>query len=153
MMDKMRLYISILVTVLALLVSGPAMAETARATAEQLNKTWNDAFNRQDAEALAALYGANAIVSPGNGEIVQGRQEIQQLFEGVFDNGMHDHSIEVIRSDRDGNSLYEVARWQVRGRAEDGGEKPVYGGVLVNHFQRDDSGEWQSQSHVWNMQQ
>lgn len=153
MIKKIYMYPWILLVAAGFLAGGTAMAETARATAEQLNKTWNDAFNRQDAEALAALYDANAIVSPGNGEIVQGRQEIQQLFEGIFDNGMHDHSIEVIRSDRDGNSLYEVARWQVRGRAEDGGEKPVYGGVLVNHFQRDDGGDWQSQSHVWNMQQ
>lgn len=152
-MNKMRLPISLLIAALAFLSNGPVMAETAKATVEQLNKTWNAAFNRQDAEALAGLYKADAIVSPGDGKILRGRQEIQELFQGFFDSGMHDHSIEVIKSYRDGNSLYEVARWQVHGSAKDGGEKPVYGGVLVNHFQRDDSGEWKSHSHVWNMQE
>ncbi|MCS3904064.1 uncharacterized protein (TIGR02246 family) [Methylohalomonas lacus] len=137
----------------ALLAVAPVYADDARETAAQLNSAWDAAFNRQDASALAKLYDAQAIVSPGNGETLQGRDDIAGLFQGFFDNGLHDHSIEVIAAHRDGDSLNQVARWQAHGAASDGGERPVYGGILSSHFHRGDDGEWSLRSHVWNMRQ
>ncbi|MBA3589058.1 MAG: DUF4440 domain-containing protein [Methylibium sp.] len=119
-------------------------------TIEQLNVQWNAAFNRKDATGLAALYHEKAVVSPGNGQTVVGRAEIQKLFQGFFDAGAHNHTIEVIATGGEGDLIYEVARWNANLPEKDG-KKPVMRGILVQNFQRLSGGQdWQSSSHVWN---
>jgi uncharacterized protein (TIGR02246 family) len=125
------------------------MEQEVKHTIEQLNVQWNAAFNRQDAAGLAALYHEGAVVSPGNGQAVVGRAEIQKLFQGFFDAGAHDHTIEIITTGGDGDMLYEVARWSAK-LPETNGKKPVMKGILVQNFQRLPSQGWQASSHVWN---
>lgn len=133
----------------ALLPLSPALAGGATGLAEELNAEWDAAFNRGDAAALAALYAEDAIVSPGNGGTLQGRDSIRELFQGFFDNGLHDHAIEVIRAERAGDVLYQVARWQAHATDADGGDV-TYGGVLTTVLRRDAGGEWRLHVHTWN---
>lgn len=134
---------------LAFMPLSQAFAGEAAQLAAELNDTWNAAFNRGDAAAVAALYAEDAILSPGNGEILKGRDAIRGLFQGFIDNGVHDHSIEVIKARQSGNVLYEVARWQAHG-TDANGETTTFGGILVNTFHQGDDGTWQSHAHVWN---
>jgi uncharacterized protein (TIGR02246 family) len=120
-----------------------------RSVIESLNSTWNNAFNSGDASAVAALYAENATISPGNGQILVGRAEIEKLFKTFIDNGVHNHIIEIIKAHRDGNYAYEVAKWSANGPMKDG-KKPTFGGILVNVFHRGDDGNWRSQTHIWN---
>lgn len=117
---------------------------------DALNLQWNKAFNSGDPVSVAALYGKNAILSPGNGEVLVGQDAIEGLFRSFIENGVHDHTIEVIDTHHDGNTISEVAKWHAYGVEKDG-IKPEFGGVLVNVFQRDDNGEWKSGYHVWNI--
>ncbi|MEX2524762.1 MAG: SgcJ/EcaC family oxidoreductase [Gammaproteobacteria bacterium] len=135
---------------LAWLAVSPALAGNATDRAEKLNEKWNTAFNQGDATAVAALYAEDAILSPGNGETIKGRAAIQELFQGFIDNGVHDHSIEVIEAHQSGDVLYEVARWQAHGTNENG-ETTSFGGILANTFYRDEEGNWRSRLHIWNM--
>jgi uncharacterized protein (TIGR02246 family) len=135
----------------ALATVQPALAQKTDASSivDAANTTWNKAFNSGDAHALAALYDDKATVSPGNGKSIQGRTEIEKLFKGYFDQGVHNHSIEVIDAHRSGNVVYEVANWRAEG-AEKDGKTPEHKGVLLKVMTRSADGKWRSTSHVWN---
>ena len=117
--------------------------------AKQLNDKWNAAFNRGDAAGVADLYADDAVLSPGNGEVLKGRDAIQGLFQSFIDNGVHDHTIDIIEAHQSGDVLYEVAKWQAHGKDENG-KSVSFGGVLVNTFRHNAEGHWRSHLHVWN---
>jgi len=146
-------WMNILFVLLFLINSNLSHADSTsggRAVVSALNTQWNKAFNSGNPEAIAMLYDENAILSPGNGEVLTGRDEIENLFRSFIENGVHDHSIEIISIHRDGNILYQVSRWSASG-VEENGTKPVFGGVLVNIFHREQDGEWKSHIHTWNV--
>lgn len=121
-----------------------------RALAEKLNQNWNTLFNKGDVKAIAQLYSETAIISPGNGQILKGRTEAETLFQSFVDNGVHEHSIEVIDSYIDGNTLYQVSNWSASGQEQDG-VSPTFGGVVTLVSKLNKQGEWKLQVHSWNM--
>ena len=150
----MRLYNNtanwLMAALLAFMPLSSALADSASDVAKRLNAEWNTAFNNGNAAGVAALYAEDAVLSPGNGKILKGRDAVQQLFQDFIDNGVHGHSIEIIEARQVGDVLYEVARWQAHGTAEDGSQT-TFGGILTNTFERDEEGDWKSRAHVWNV--
>ncbi len=121
-----------------------------RSVIEMLNDKWNRAFNSGKPELVGELYDQGAILSPGNGEFLVGRVAIEDLFRGFIDNGVHNHTIEIIETHQDGNTMYEVSKWSAHGQ-EENGKKPVFGGIFVNIFHVDENGKWKSHLHTWNL--
>ena len=138
--------------VCAFALSGPVLAADANlhTVVTGLNSSWNEAFNRGDASAVAALYDEKATLSAGNGKTLVGRSEIEKLFKGFIDGGVHKHTIDIVEVYGNGDFAYEVATWSAKGREKDGKE-PAFGGVLTNVFERGTDGKWKSMSHVWNV--
>ena len=130
--------------------SAVSYAKDDKQLAEELNQKWDQTFNQSDAKGLAALYGENAVISPGNGTVLKGAEAIQNLFQSFFDNGVHSHKIEVLEVHRNGNTLYQVSNWQASGQAKDG-VTPTFGGVVTLISTLNEQGEWQLQVHSWNM--
>ena len=85
---------------LAFAVPAGAQGDANRSSVEKLNAAWDGAFNRSDAAALAGLYAEDAVVSPGNGKVLTGRDEIRKLFQSFFDAGVREHRIEVVHAHR-----------------------------------------------------
>jgi uncharacterized protein (TIGR02246 family) len=131
--------------------AGPVSAAdpNVRTVVTGLNSSWNEAFNRGDASAVAALYDEKATLSAGNGKTLMGRSEIEKLFKGFIDGGVHKHTIDIVEVYGNGDFAYEVATWSAKGRDKDGKES-AFGGVLTNVFERGADGKWKSLSHVWN---
>tara|TARA_R110002050_G_scaffold9504_1_gene33046 strand:+ start:192583 stop:193041 length:459 start_codon:yes stop_codon:yes gene_type:complete len=115
-----------------------------------VNATWNATFNSGDSIALAALYAEDATLSPGNGEILVGHQQIGDLFKSFFDNGVNNHAIETINTYRNANQIVQVGKWQADG-VNDKKETITFGGVLMTVIEQNSDGKWLTQSHVWNM--
>ena len=138
--------------IFAIVLSGPALADdpNVRTVVTGLNSSWNEAFNKGDASAVAALYDEKATLSAGNGKTLVGRAEIEKLFKGFIDSGVHKHTINIVEVYGNGDFAYEVATWSAKGREKDGKE-PAFGGVLTNVFERGTDGKWKSMSHVWNV--
>ena len=135
----------------AFAIAGPVSAAdpNVRTVITGLNSSWNEAFNRGDASAVAALYDEKATLSAGNGKTLVGRSEIEKLFKGFIDGGVHKHTIDIVEVYGNGDFAYEVATWSAKGPEKDGKE-PAFGGVLTNVFERGTDGKWKSMSHVWN---
>ena len=63
-------------------IIGSARAQDVAAI-QALNDKWDAAFNKGDAEALAAMYAADAYVLPPGAELVRGRAAIQNFWGGA----------------------------------------------------------------------
>lgn len=146
-----KFYALAVTAVLTLGLTGPAQADSATETAEELNRDWNRAFNNHNVDELAGLYAEDALVSPASGEVIEGRDAIRKLFQGYIDNGLKKHRIKVLRTGSSGDLLYQVAEWRASGRPQDA-VIPLHKGILKIVFKRTDAGEWRIQSHVWNME-
>lgn len=121
-----------------------------KAAVSELNVQWNAALNSGNAKALAALYAEDATLSPGNGKTLMGRAAIEQLFQSFVDNGVHNHTLEIVQVSGDEHCIAQVAKWSANG-AEKDGIKPSFGGITMNVLTRDKQGKWQSRAHVWNV--
>jgi uncharacterized protein (TIGR02246 family) len=119
-------------------------------TLASLNSSWNQALNSGDTKALAKLYAENATLSPGDGQTLIGRVEIEKLFKSFVDHGVHNHTIEIVDAGGDDHILYQVARWNANG-AEQDGKTPSFGGILMSVFEQGGDGQWLVRSHVWNV--
>lgn len=143
---------SLMTIAMAVAIAQPARADDAgiKSTLVQFNSAWNQALNSGNAAAVAALYIEQATLSPGNGQTLVGRSEIEKLFQSFVDNGVHNHTIEIVEAGGNDRLLFQVAKWSANG-AEKDGKKPAFGGILISVFEKGDDGLWLARSHVWNM--
>ena len=116
---------------------------------EAANLAWNQALNSGNTKSLAALYAENAILSPGDGKTLVGRIEIEHLFKTFVENGVHNHTLEVIEVGGNEKVIYQISKWNANG-AESSGNTPSFGGVTMSVLEQDYDGKWLSRSHVWN---
>ena len=114
------------------------------------NSAWNIALNTGNINGLAALYAANATLSAGDGKTLAGRSEIENLFNSFVQNGVHNHSLEVIDAGGSDKVIYQVSKWNAYG-AETGGMKPSFGGITMSTLVQGHDGKWQISAHVWNV--
>lgn len=136
--------------VLGITSAGQAGAADVKSIAEQANAAWNQAFNSGNAAALSQLYQSDAILSPGNGQILEGHSAIEQLFKSFIDNGVHNHKLEIVKASGTDKLIYQVAKWSANGAAADGGEAPGFGGITTSVMELGSDGKWHIRSHVWN---
>ena len=121
-------------------------------TIEAANAKWNKALNSGNVKELAALYTENATLSPGNGKTIVGRAEIENLFKGFVDGGVHNHTLEIIEVGGTGKMIYQVAKWKAQG-AEANGKTPSFGGITTSVLEQSADGNWLACTHVWNANQ
>jgi uncharacterized protein (TIGR02246 family) len=113
---------------------------------ESANSVWNKALNSGNIKALASLYAENATVSPGNGITLAGRSEIEALFNGFVENGVHNHTLEIIEFGGSDKVIYQISKWHANGA-----ESSSFGGITMSVLEQSSDGQWHTNSHVWNM--
>ena len=120
-----------------------------RAVVTDNNQEWNDAFNRGDADSVAALYTRDATVLPHTHDVITGAENIRHFWKAVVDAGFRDHTIDIIDVHGKGDLAYQTARWTATG-PDEGGGRQSFGGSLVSVFERQADGSWKSRLHIWN---
>ncbi len=123
-----------------------------RSIIEAANVEWNKAFNSSNLKDLVALYTENASLSPGNGNALVGRAEIENLFKSFIDAGVHNHTLEIIEVGGSDKLIYQVARWKAQGAVANG-ETPSFGGITTSVLEQSADGNWLAHTHVWNANQ
>ena len=119
---------------------------------ENVNRAWNEAFNSGDLKRLVAMYSEDAVLSPGNGAVLVGREKIKGLFNSFLEGGVNSHSLEIVEVGGSDDTLFQIARWRAKGPKVDG-EAPIFGGVTTSVFKKNPDGEWLAYSHIWNVTQ
>jgi len=132
----------------ALVSPYPALAQDK--LVEEAKATCDTYFSKGDAHGLAALYDEKAIILPGNGKTIQGREEIEKVFKSFFDVGVHDHSIDVVHASQIGNLMYETTNWSAV--QEEDGRKTQYC-VLLKVMTKSVDGKRHTAAHTWNAEE
>jgi ketosteroid isomerase-like protein len=117
-----------------------------RARIEQANGHFEEAFGRQDAAAMAALYTASAQLLPAGGGPVEGTQAIERFWRGIFDSGLTRADLETVEvfAAADGETATEVGRY----RLEAGGQEADVGKYVVVWVRTPDG--WKIHRDMWN---
>ncbi len=113
---------------------------------ELANFAWNKALNSGNIKLLASLYSENATLSSGNGLTLAGRSEIEALFNSLVQNGVHNHTLEIVECGGSDKIIYQVSKWHANGT-----ESSSFGGITMSVLEQGSDGQWHTNSHVWNM--
>ena len=133
----------LLVTFLIILATSIAEAQQSVRTAIEANgKQFTEAFNKGDAAALANMYTTDARVLPPNGEMVEGRPNIQKFWQGAMTAGMKIVGLETVHVETQGNVAVEIGRYTTT--------MPVAGGTT-----KTDKGKyvvvWKREGESWKL--
>ena len=119
-----------------------------RAAVEAANKQFIEAFNKGDAAAVAAMYSADARLLPPNGPMGEGRQAVQQFWQGAIGAGAKMVSLETLHVESQGNLAFEVGRYTLTAPKTGGGAATDTGKYVVV-WEREGGG-WRIAADIWN---
>jgi ketosteroid isomerase-like protein len=80
---------------------------------QDIQRQFAEAYNRQDADAMAALFSENGIRVTPNG-IFQGRDAIRRDMQHVLEMGLHDYTVRRTVSRPEGNGVFNAGEWQAK---------------------------------------
>ncbi len=84
--------------------------DEARAGIEATNTQWMATFSQGDAAGVAACYTEDAQLMPPNGEIVSGREALQEGFQGLIEGGFK-LQLETTEVEGHGDTAHEVGTY------------------------------------------
>jgi uncharacterized protein (TIGR02246 family) len=136
-------------SVLALMVAvvGPAFAvEDAKTIAQRLDDKWIEAYYKNDAAALTALYTADAVLLPqGSAQPIVGANDIRKFMDEMIKQKLQNMVLPVAQANMvDPKSLYQAGTW-----AADAGGQHVSGTYLSVIVL--DGANWKYRADTWNM--
>ena len=137
-----------LVALSSSLVLAQSKGGNVRAAIEAANKQFITALNRGDAAAVAAMYTADARLLPPNSPMGEGRQAIQQFWQGAIGAGAKMVSLETLHVESQGSLAYEVGRYTLTSPTAGGGTTTDTGKYVVV-WERE-GGKWKLASDIWN---
>lgn len=120
-----------------------------RKAIEEGGAKWTEAFNRGDAAGVAALYTEDATLLPPNSEIVQGRQGIQNFWNGGIQMGLKDVSLTIVNIGGSGETAYEIGKYSLKIQPGDQEGMTDSGKYLVV-WKRQTDGTWKLHADIWN---
>jgi len=121
----------------------------ARAAIEAGNTKFSEAFERDDSEAIAALYTQDAIVFPPGGEMVKGRQAIGSFWKATRQGGVNSAKLTTVDVGESGDLAYEVGTVLLAIQPE-GKESATASAKYVVVWKRQADGSWQLHRDIWN---
>ncbi len=107
-----------------------------------------EAYSRGDAAACAAFYTLDATVLPGERPVASGREEIEDLFAGIFEQGVKKLTLIPGEVSCDGDLAYEIGTAILEIPQSDGSllfDERRYLTVL----KRQSDGSWRMQASAW----
>ena len=113
------------------------------------NAQFEAAFNRGDAEGLAKLYTADAIVMAPNYGRIHGRQAIAGLWQQFFDAGVADLKLKTLEIEVTETRASEVGLLSLTAPGSKGGRVTGKGKYIVLWRQEGD-GTWRLNRDIWN---
>lgn len=103
----------------------------------QMVDEFESAFANDDAAGIASLYTDDAIVLPPGGEIVQGRQNIQQFWQSVMNLGIKKVKLEILEVEQIGDTIIEMGSASLLGEESQVLDKGKY--IVI----------WKQQNSQW----
>jgi len=128
--------------------SAEAGTGPVRAAIEQLGTRFSEAYASGDAKAVAAFYTEDAIAFPPGGEMVKGRQAIQQMWQSTMDSGVKSLSFSVVDVGESGDLAHETGTAVLNIHAQ--GKDPTTASVKYVVVWKRQGDDWKLHRDIWN---
>lgn len=145
---KNLLLTAILMMSLASLAFGQAQSAGIRKAIEANNKAFMAAFNKGDAAAVGGMYATDAKALPPNGEIVEGRQNIQAFWQGLISAGAKVEALDIVQVDGHGDMATELGKYTLT-IPQAGGQSATDQGKYLVVWKRQGRA-WKIAFDIWN---
>lgn len=111
--------------------------------------TFEAAFNGGDAAGVAAHYSEDAVVLAPDTPRIDGREDIQGLWQAYVDAGVKDLDLVTTDIQDLGNMANEIGTYSLMAPDGNGGMVEALGKYIVV-WKKDGSGTWQLHWDIWN---
>jgi uncharacterized protein (TIGR02246 family) len=130
---------------MGLLAPLPVLADEVEDQVKTAYAAWNEAFNKGDAKALAALYSEDATFLPPTHEVIEGPAGVEKFFAGLFANGVSGHALELIEVHGEEDLVVAAAKWSAKGKDAN------LGGIATHVFEVQDDDSLKLSLHTFNV--
>ena len=107
------------------------------------------AFNNRDVTSVANLYTEDAMVLPPDAVRLDGRQAIEQFWQGAIDADISGMVLETVEMEVTGDTSYEVGILSLDVPGENGELNTVSGKYIVI-WKYGEDGKWRLHRDIWN---
>ena len=115
----------------------------------QMGDEFAAAMNAKDAQRAAALYAADAVVMPPNGEIIHGRTAIEASWKQLLEQGLSEVRSKSLDSGAAGDLAFETGTFELTIQVP-GGPVIQDRGKYMNVLRRSRDGRWRTVYDMWN---
>lgn len=122
--------------------------ENVRNLIASANQNFMDAFTRQDAAGLAALYTDDTKLLPPGFPMMTGREAVQSFWQGAMDLGIKEARLETLEVESQGNLASEIGRFTLTVQPQDSESTEITGKYVVVWKSQD--GTWKLHVDIWN---
>ncbi len=149
-----RITVSVLVLVLAVVVSQAAFAQTSkgglsRAQADKMSATFISAFEKGDVATVGSLYADDALMFPPDSDIVKGRSAIEAFWKATKDAGAKSIELEILDLQSSGNLAIETGTGAIHMQPANQAES-IEKAKYVVVWKRQKDGSWKIIRDIWN---
>ena len=124
-------------------------AVQVRKSIEEANARYSEAIRQGNLDGAVALYTDDATMVPPDGDIVKGKQAIEELYKKFFQMGMKDIAFTTIEVGGSGDTAYEIGKTKVRIQPE--GQAAIIDSTkYLVIWKRQADGAWKVHADIWN---
>src|SRR5262245_16305238 len=125
-----------------------AATSGVRSAIEQAGARFSEAYAKGDARAVAAFYAEDAIAFPPGGDMVKGRQAIQQMWQSTMDSGVKRLSFTVVDVGTSGDLAHETGTALLNVHAQ--GKDPTTASIKYVVVWKRQGNDWKLLRDIWN---
>ena len=122
---------------------------TTRESIEAVGKTMCERANAGNAAGVAEFYTEDAALMPPGAARLDGREAIQQYWQGLLDAGVGDILVTTQEVEEAGDSAVEIGSISATAPG-DGDARVALTGKYMVVYRRDGGGNWRLHRDIWN---
>jgi uncharacterized protein (TIGR02246 family) len=132
------------------LAAAPCLAQQAPAEIAEASRRFEQAFNRGDAAAVAALYTEGAALLPPGAEMATGRQAVRTFWQGAYGAGARNLALRPLDFEAYGDAAgREIGRFALDAPGQGGAMARVEGKYVL--IWKKTAEGWRVDTDIWNL--
>jgi len=121
-----------------------------RKSIEEANAKYSEAFQESNLAGVVAGFTDDAIMVPPDGELVKGKQAIEEFYNSFFQMGIKEIVLTTVELEGSGDTAYEIGKVKFRIQPDGQAAIPDSAKYLVI-WKRQADGTWKVHVDIWNL--